>query len=683
MPDTNPLLQHWHLPPWSAVRAEHLVPAIEKIVANNRQAISDILATQSVVPTWDDLVLAVDETDARLEEAMAVIRPLGRVKHEGDAWSAASAACNAIVAQYRTEKMSNVALFRAYRALAQSPVAALFDPSRKAVLNKILGRFRLSGIDLPAGKQQELARLDLDIGALEGLYLDQLRDANAAWNKRIDDIQQLAGLSQAALDRLALNAQLAGHDGWLLLLDDDTYRLIMTYAEDRGLREEYFLAYVTRASDQGPHAGLFDNGPVLELLLAQRHRKALLLGFNNYAQLSLTDRMADSTAQVSQFLRRQIALATPTFEQETRELQSFAMTLGIANVQVWDQDFLAEKLRRHEQGSALRNLRAYFPLDGTLRRLCLFCERMFGIQIVEQKDFDRWHDTVRLFEVREHAQLIGHIYLDPFHRKEAPDFAWTATCRNRRMDAEGQETQPIAILHGNFSQGVADQPVLLAHRDLRVLFHEFGHCLQHVLTRSPHYILSGVSELGRDTAEFAGQFFELWCQSREFLLWLAAHHETGERLTEARVDAALASIQAHNSWPTTQLLMSALFDFQLHFGQGDERSPLQVFDDVQRAFPHLNLPSYCRYATSFDYLVTGYEASVYAYKWSGVLATQAFKRFEKEWVFNAATGKAFRETVFAPGDSRSLMLSLEAFLERPLAPDLFPTTINLPETVAS
>lgn len=675
MPNTNPLLQHWDLPPWSTVRVEHLVPAIEKIIADNRQIIANVVDTQSAVPTWDDLVLAIDEGDARLGEAQSVIHVLDTVKTEGDAWSTASAVCDDRIARYKTEKMSNSALFHAYQTLAQSAAAKLFDPSRQSVLNKILRKFRLSGIELTDDKQQELARLNVETGVLEGFFLTQLKSAGAAWSKRIDDVKQLDGLSQDAQDRFALNASQAGHDGWLLLLDEATYLLIMANAEDRTLREEYFFAYTTRASDQGPHADQFDNAPVLQLLLAKRHRKAQLLGFKNYAELVLMNRMAESTDQVSQFLRRQIALETPAFDQESKAIEDMAITQGITKAEPWDLEFLVEKLRQRQLGTALKNMRAYFPLDGTLRRLCLFSERMFGIQIIEQKGFDRWHDSVRLFEISEHGQLIGHIYVDPYHRKEAPDFAYTSTLRNRRVNAEGKVTQPIAILHGNFYHGATDQHFLLAHRDLRVLFHEFGHCLQHVLTRSTHHTLSGISQLGRDTAEFAGQFFELWCRSGEFLMWLGAHYQTGERLTQARVDAALAAIQMYNSQPTTQLLMSALFDFEVHLGK-EGRNAQQVFEEVQKEFTHLHLPSWCRLPNSFDYLVTGYEASVYAYKWSGVLATEAFKRFEKEWVFNARTGKAFRESVFAPGDSRSLMASLEVFLERPLAADLFPTNIT-------
>lgn len=673
MPDTNPLLQHWDLPSWPDIRAEHLVPAIDTLIADSRQAIADIIASQSVTPNWDDLVLAVDEPDARLDEAMGIIETLSMVKHEGKAWDTAIGKCSEAVAQYKSEKMSNQALYRAYQRLAQSPAAVNYDEQRKAVLNKVLRRFRLSGIDLSTEQQQKLARLNLDIGALQSMFLSNLESATAAWSKRIDDVTRLNGLSAATLERLALNAQQAGHEGWLMRLDQDTFTRVMAYAEDRSLREEFFVAYFTRASDQGPHDGQFDNGPVLELLLSLRHQKARLLGYDNFAQLSLVTEMAESTAQVTGFLRQQIKQATPGFEKDAQELKAFALERGMTEVQPWDQEFLAEQLRQQRLGGALKDLRAYFPLDGTLQRFSLFSERMFGIQIVEQSVFSRWHGSVRLFEISEHGLMIGHIYLDPFHRDEAPDYAWTATRRNRRVDAEGQLTLPIAVLHGNFTPGNAEHPCLLSHQDLRVLFHEFGHCLQHVLTHSPHHRLSGITQLGRDTAEFSGQLFEQWCLSREFLLWLAAHHQTGERLTEVRVDAALAAIHAQTSRQTAELLMAALFDFELHRSQGDGRSVEQIFDDVQREIPHLQLPPHSRFANSFDYMVTGYAASVYAYKWSGVLATEAFKRFQQDWVFNPRTGKAFREAFFSPGDSRSLLVALEEFLGRPIADAVFAT----------
>ena len=666
MPDTNPLLLAWTLPPWSDIRAEHLAPAVDTIIADNRRALVDIIATQSTFPTWDDLVLAVDETDARLAETMAVIALLDLVKQEDASWGAASTYCREAATRYSRDKMGNKPLFELYQQLAQSPIALNFDASRTVVLQKILSRFRLAGINLSEEKQQQLAQINADINLLESLFLTQLDSATSVWTKQVADVAQLDGLPQATQDALALSAQQAGDGGWLLRLDQNTYHQVMTYAEDRALREEYFVAYMTRASDQGPQAGQFDNGPVLELLLASRQEKAELLGFVNFAQLTLERETAGSTAQVDAFLRRQLKQVAPTLDSDAQALKAFALERNIVEIQPWDEAFLAEQLRRRSHAGALKNLKSYFPLDGTLRRLCLFSERLFGIRIVEQTAFSRWHEEVRLFEVSEHEQVIGHIYLDPFHRANGLDYAFTATPKARRMNAEGQVTLPIAVLHGNFTPGNADEPCLLVHQDLRVLFHEFGHCLQHVLTQSPHYSLSGISGLGRDSAEFAGQLFEQWCLSPEFLLWLAAHHETAERLTEQRVDAALAAVHLQTSGPTAQLLMGALFDFELHRCQGDGRSVQQIFEDVQRDIPHLRWPAYCRFANSFDYMVTGYAATFYAYKWSGVLASEAFTRFQQDGIFNAQTGRDFRHACFSQGDSRSLLTALEAFLGRSL-----------------
>ncbi|BBP68090.1 oligopeptidase A [Pseudomonas sp. Seg1] len=676
MPDTNPLLQHWTLPPWSAIRAEHLVPAINVIVAENRQVIAQVIASQTEHPGWDDLVLAVDEADARLDEAMAIIEILSTVKPDDVDWLRESALCSLTAAQYAAEKNTHAALYRTYQRLANSSVAASFDDPRKASLAKILRKFRLSGIELQPAQQQRLARLNRDIRQLEQLFQSNLELANTAWSMHIDDVTQLEGLSPAVLARMALNARQAGLEGWLLTLDQNTFRSLMTHAHNRPLREAYFTAWMNRASDRGPQANELNNTPVLTVLLALRQEKAELLGFENFVQLRLENRMATSPKQVGDFLREQMATNRPSLQRDAKALLAFARTRGIADIQTWDEDFLAEQLRLEQLNGALKGLRQYFPLEGTLRRLCRFSERLFGISIVEQTTLNHWDETVRLLEISEYEQVIGHIYVDPFHREDAADYAFTSALRIRRINAEGRPALPIAHLYCNFTPVTEDHPCLLSSENLRVLFHEFGHCLQHVLTRSPHRNLSGISQLGRDTAEFAGQLFEHWCLSAECLLWLGAHYQSGERLTEQRINTALTAIGAHTSRATGVLLMSALFDLELHRSHGDGRSIEQVFEDVQGEFPELRLSGYHRFANGFDYLVTGYEASVYAYKWSGVLASEVFTRFQRDGVFDPQTGRDFREAFFSPGDSRSMLSALAAFLGRPVNPGLLASPID-------
>lgn len=667
MPDPNPLLQHWTLPPWSAIRAEHLLPAINSIIADNRRIIAEVIASQADLPSWDDLVLTVNETDARLTEVNSILETFSMVKSADAQWLVESAKGQLAIAQYRTEKASNRSLYRVFQRLVHSSIAASFDAPRTAALMRILNKFEASGIQLPVEQQQELARLNGEISGLEQVFLHHLERWTGKWSKRIDDVTLLAGVSPAVQERLALAARQAGHDGWLIRLDQNTFHHILKYAENRALRHECFIAYSTRASDQGPLAGQFDNGPILASLLARRQQKARLLGFENFAQMRVAMQMAQDTGAISGFLQRQAALLAPDLEQDAQSLKAFALQRGISQLEAWDQDFLAEQWRQLRFPGALENLSDFFPLDGTLRRLCRFCERMFGIRIVEQTGFERWHEDVRLLEISEHAQVIGYVYLDAYHRQDAADYAGTATLRNRRISAEGRPALPIALLYSNFTPATDAHPCLLELQDLRVLFHEFGHCLQQVLTRSPHHNLSGILQLGHDAAEFSGQLFEQWCQSREFLLWLGAHFQSGELLSEARVDAALAATQAHSSQPAAMLLMGAMLDLELHQSHGDGRTVQQVCADVQRTFAYLLLPAENRFANSFDYIVTDYDARVYAYAWSGVMASEAFKRFAQDGVFNPQTGRDFRETLFSPGASRPLGEAVAAFLGRPVS----------------
>ncbi|UST64256.1 M3 family metallopeptidase [Pseudomonas moraviensis] len=668
MPDTNPLLQQWQLPPWSAVRAEHLLPAVERIVADNLLIIENVIATQVDHPNWDDVVIAIDEADARLGETMAVIEFLTVIRSKDPDWIQQSALSSAVAEQFLGAKARNPALSQTFQRLAGSSIAASFSDSRKASLAKILRGFHMAGAGLANAQSEKLGQLNTEIALMQKLFMSNLKAASAAWSKHIADITLLAGLRPDVQEHLAANARQAGLTGWRLTLEQNTHQQIMTFAQNRALREECYKAYCTRASNHGPDAEHFDNEPVLMVLLFLRHEKARTLGFDNFAQLRLHDRMATDTSQVGAFLRRQIALNAASLAQETKELQTFAQKQGIEQVEPWDHNFLAEQLRRQRADGALDDLRQYFPLNTVLRSLCRFSEHLLGIRISEDTQRDRFDDDVRLFEVSEHGQPIGYVYIDLFRREAGNDFAWSGVLRNRRVNAEGRPALPIASLHSNFTAAAAGHENLLSHQDLRVLLHEFGHCLHHVLTRSPHYNLSGISQLSRDAAEFIGQLFEHWAQSAEFLRWLGIHHKTAERLSETRIKVALSALGAQRSRETAILLMGALFDLELHSGDG--RSIQQVFDDVQREFAHLPIPADCRFANSFDFLATGYEASVYAYKWSGVLASEAFKRFEREGVFNPRTGRDLRETLLS-GDMKSLPEALQAFLGQPINPELF------------
>ncbi|OPA96980.1 hypothetical protein BFW87_11730 [Pseudomonas fluorescens] len=662
MPDPNPLLQDHHLPPFSAIRAEHLVPAVDAVVLRSRAEVARITASQRNSPNWDDLVLAIELVTSRLDEMLRVIDILDSVKND-QKWMEASAQATFTATDFVRELTGNRALFDCYRALAASSPAELFDASRQSFLRRTLKKFQLAGINLEPAAQQRLVTLNREIAGLQQLFLNRLEQANEAWRKHVTDESQLLGLAPTLKARMAHKARAANLQGWLITLNEETYRDLMAYAQNRALREEVFTAYNTRASELGPHAGEFDNGPLLQMLLASRGQKAQLLGHANFVQLALELQVLETDEQVLDFIRDQIASQRTAFAQDKQALTALGLKQGLADLQPWDYAFLAQEIRQEASGIAEEALRAYFPLDSTLLRLCALVKRLFDIEVIELDGFDAWTPGVRLLQVQAHDEVLGYIYFVPYLQKSG-DFANAFSLRNRWTTAEGRRVQPVVVLCTQFDVA-PDEPCLLGHRQLKILFHEFGHCLQQMMMGLGYRTKMSIDDLGMDNAEFCGQFFERWCDSPDCLVWLSSHVDTGAHLPEALARQQVVYANTQMSWERAELLTLALFDIELHRTQGDGRSIEQVFASANREVGHLPALDAVRYANGFSYLVSGYEGGFYAYQWSDVLARSAFKRFEREGVFSAATGRAFRECVLAPGHSRSLLESVQLFLGGP------------------
>lgn len=656
MSDPNPLLQDRHLPSFSAIRAEHLVPAVDAIVAGSRTEVSRIIASQRYSPNWDDLVLAIEAVTSRIDALLTVIYILDGV-NDDEQWREAYGQATHQAAEFVNGLMSNRALFDCYQALAASAGAALFDASRQSLLRRMLKKFRLAGIDLAPAAQQRLVTLNREIAVLQQVFMSQLEQANDAWRQHITDESRLQGLSPALKLRMANEARAANLQGWLMTLSEETYRDCMAYAQDRTLREQVFTAYNTRASALGPHAGQFDNGPVLQALLDSRDQKARLLGYSNFVQLALELQVLHTDDQVLDFIRQQIALEHTDFVRDRQALVALGRERGLVDLQPWDYAFLAQIIRQQASGVAEDELRAYFALDTTLLRLFAWVKRLFDIEIIELEGFDTWAPGIRLLQVQAHGEVLGQIYFVPRVRGNV-DFAHAFSLRNRWTTAEGRRVQPVVVLCSQF-EVIANQPYLLGHRQLKILFHEFGHCLQQVLMGVGYRTKMGIDDLGIDSAEFCGQFFERWCDSSECLVWLSRHFETGAPLSKALAHQQVVYANTQTTWERAESLTLALFDHRIH--RPDGRSVEQVFASANREVGHLPVLDNVRYAHGFSHMVSGYGGVFYAYRWSEVLARAAFKRFEREGVFNAATGRAFREQVLAPGDSRSLLTSVELF----------------------
>lgn len=659
----NPLLSSYDLPPFSAIRTEHLVPAIEKIIAESRIKVTAIIASQTPNPTWDDLVLAMDEVKARLDTSLQVIAIIGSVTTQ-PGWTDAAKRCLEQVRAYQAELARNSELFGLYQRLSHSEIAQQFDLPRQKVLQKILSAFHRAGVNLASEQQQRLLALDNEIERHQDRFHLNVQQAHGAWSKPIEDESLLAGLPGPVKRRMANEARRKNVQGWLVTLSEESLRGVLCHAENRALRKEVWVAYQDRASSQGPHDSRLDNDEVLVSLLKARHDKARLLGYENFAQLALEGQMVKSTDQVSSFLGGELDRHRSLFEREARQLKALASQHDLDELKPWDYPYLAEKTRQ-PAGAGQAQLRAYFPLDLVLDRLCLFVQRLFGVDMLERAEFDRWHEDVRLFEISEFGQAIGYLYVDPYQHDLAGATPHAPGLRNRRMTAEGRPRLPIAVLRSELPPKEDDAPCLLDHHQLRRVMHAFGHCLQQLLTGEDHGAISGLDGLSSDTGEFASQVLEQWCFSKDFLVWVSGHYQTREPISADQAEGFLAGVQVQTSWTTADSLLFMLFDFEAHRTVGDGRSALQVFEDANNKVDHLQWPEAVRPFNNLTGIASPYAAKAYSYKWSQVLAEEAFEKFIRNGVFDRDTGRAFREAFFTRGGSRSLVQSLELFLGAP------------------
>ena len=664
MTANNPLLQDFDLPPYSQIKPEHVEPAVDQILADSRAAIAKLLEAQQANPSWDGLVLALDELGARLGRAWSPVSHLNAVRNSPEL-RAAYEACLPKLSEYWTEMGQNKPLFDAYEALANNPAAANFDVAQKTILEHALRDFRLSGIDLPAEQQKRYGEIQMRLSELTSKFSNQLLDATQAWTKQIDDESRLAGLTDSAKAQMKQAAEAKGLDGWLITLEFPSYYAVMTYADDRALREEVYAAYCTRASDQGPNAGQNDNGPLMAEILDLRQELARLLGFANYSELSLASKMAENTDQVLSFLRDLAVRSKPFAEQDLAELKAFAAEQGLNDLQSWDVGYYSERLRQQRYSISQEEVRGWFPVDKVLTGLFAIVKKLYGIDIRELSGFDTWHPDVRLFEISENGEHVGRFFFDLYARANKRGGAWMDGARDKRRSADGKLIAPVANLVCNFTPPVGGKPALLTHDEVTTLFHEFGHGLHHLLTRVEHAGASGINGVAWDAVELPSQFMENWCWEPDGLALISGHFETGEPLPQAMLDKMLAAKNFQSGLMMVRQLEFSLFDFELHATHGDGRSVLDVLEGVRSEVSVLRPPAYNRFANGFAHIFAGgYAAGYYSYKWAEVLSADAFSKFEEEGVFNADTGRAFREAILARGGSQAPMVLFVDFRGR-------------------
>ncbi|MGY4043160.1 oligopeptidase A [Aeromonas hydrophila] len=663
----NPLLTMDSLPPFSQIQPDQVQPAVTQAIADCKQKISDVLA-QRDPHTWDSLIAPLEEVNDRLARIWSPVSHLNSVLNS-EALRAAHDACLPLLSEFQTYVGQHEGLYQAYRELAESDDFPLLSGAQRKEIQNTLRDFRLSGIGLPAEAQQRYGEIQARLSELASRFSNNVLDATQGWNKLVTDEAELAGLPQSAQAAARQLAELKGKEGWLFTLDIPSYLPVMMYADNRALRAELYEAFTTRASDQGPNAGKWDNSAIMTELLALRRELAQLLGFGNYAELSLATKMADKPEQVVNFLTDLAAKSLPQGKAELEEIRAFAAEQhGQSELAAWDLAYYAEKLKQHKFSISDEQLRPYFPASKVVKGLFEVVKRVFGMKVRERLGIDTWHPDVRFYDIFDaEDELRGSFYLDLYAREHKQGGAWMDVCLGRRYRQDGSLQKPVAYLTCNFNGPVDGKPALFTHNEVVTLFHEFGHGIHHMLTRIDVAGVAGINGVAWDAVELPSQFLENWCWESEALAFISGHHETGEPLP---VDLLEKMLTARNFQAAMQMLRQlefALFDFRLH-QEFDPASADQIpalLDEVRSQVAVMTPPAFNRFQHSFSHIFAGgYAAGYYSYKWAEVLSADAFSRFEEEGIFNLATGQSFLKNILEKGGSKEPMELFRAFRGR-------------------
>jgi len=659
----NPLLDLSGLPRFAEIKPEHVAPAIEQLLEENRALITRLLADDSL-PTWDTFVRPMEDANERLGRAWGPVGHLNAVMNSPELRDAYNSTLPKITAYY-AELGQNLALFQKFKALRNSAEFAGLSAARKKIIENELRDFRLGGAELPDDKKTRYLAVQERQSELSSRFSDNILDATNEYTLVIENRGELDGLPEDVLQTAREAAQAAEKTGWLFTLKAPSYLPVMQFADNRDLREKMYRAYATRASEFGKPE--LDNTPLMDEIVTLRAEEAQLLGFANFGELSLAAKMAETPQQVVDFMRELAQRARPFAEKDLVELREFAKTkLDINDMRSWDVAYASEKLREQRYAFSEQEVKQYFPEDAVMTGLFKLVETLFGLQI-KPSQAPVWHETVRFFDIRDAKDnLVGQFYFDLYARNSKRGGAWMDdVITRRRLDNKIQT--PVAYLNCNFSAPVGGKPAVFTHDEVQTLFHEFGHGLHHLLTEVEDLGVSGINGVEWDAVELPSQFMENFCWEWDVLQGMTRHADTNEKLPRALFDKMLAAKNFQSGLATLRQIEFAVFDMLMHsnFNVGQGKTILQLLDEVRAEVAVLIPPEFNRFPQSFSHIFSGgYSAGYYSYKWAEVLSADAYSLFEEHGVLNPEIGARFRAEVLAMGGARPAMESFTAFRGR-------------------
>lgn len=655
---------------FSALNPQEWVGRIEETICKNKQRITTLIkcyAGEERQPQWDDTAQLLDDWDEELMEHL--FAPLAHLKSVSETQTLRDAYNQAqpLVTAYITARDQNRQLYGLMVKLRRATRQSLTEAQQKQLDNHLLS-CRLRGVNLPPAQGREYNKMLQRLTHLCTKFSENVLDATQAWRKLIKNEAALAGVPAAARQQLSRNAEVAGKEGYLLSLQLPMYLPIIRYADDEALRREVYIAYTTRASDQGPQRGRYDNGPLMPRILALRHKLATMLGYKTSAEMLMVRNMVRAAGEIGDFLQDLAHKALPYAREEVAELTSLVKEHK-ADFQPWDIDYYSEKLRKRKHDFSAEELRDYFVADRVFAGMFELAEKLFGVHFQRIDEFDAWHKDVTLFAVCRGEEGLGYLYCDLYARVHKCSGAWMDENRQRRRLTDGSLQLPVAYLVCNFSAPLKGQPALLLHDEVLVLFHEFGHCLHHLLTRVECRGVAGIYGVPHDMIELPSQLMENWCWDEKFIAQISSHYRTGAPLT--RLHNLLAARNFQSGLRTLRQLGFALFDMNLHTNPraGDfEKNPALVqrtYAELQRQWNLLPQAEFNRFPTTFSHIFAGgYAAGYYAYMWAEVMAADIYGAFEEKGIYDPALAGRLRKNIFERGGLGDAMENFVAVLGR-------------------
>ncbi len=656
---TNPLLSRNGLPKFSAIKAEHIKPALEHVLRQQRHTLKQLEQPDTHSFEWALHLEYLQEEVGRIWGPVSHLNAVLSTPKFRDAYNE----CLPMITDFRSELSQNKMLYSGFLQLKKQ-LGPKDARAKLQLVTHALRDFRLGGVGLPEKSKKRFKAIMQELAQGQAKFEQNIMDATDAFQYHTEDQKVLAGIPEVVLGRAKVTAKDKDLKGWALPLDPPTYAAVMAHAQSRELRELYYRAWVTRASDEGSRTQQWDNRPLIEKILGLRHEAALLLGFGNYAELSLDTKMAASSNEVMEFLKGLSLRSRPVAEKEFAKLTDYAGE----RLSAWDVSFYAEQLKQDRFHLAEDELRPYFPLPKVRSGLFKVAEHLFGLKIKPKKGVDTWHPTVNFYEIQEKdGKPVGSFFTDLYARPNKRGGAWMDECLVKAK-LQGLNQKPVAHLVCNFNPPVGSDPSLLTHQEVTTLFHEFGHSLHHLLTEVDYPSLSGINGVAWDAVELPSQFLENYAWLPEVLPWISGHYKTGEPLPADKLEKLNASRTFLSGLSMARQLEFALFDFRIHMEYDSSiRSQVEkIQTEVRNEISVLAPPSYNRFANSFSHIFGGgYAAGYYSYKWAEVLAADAFSAFEEQGNFDLDTAERFRRCILAVGGTRDALDAFVDFRSRP------------------